>query len=44
VLRRTFIRLISSSTESHNGDDTTKDRHQNFALSCTQIFQEMSQK
>jgi hypothetical protein len=25
VLRRTFIHLISTSTESHNGDDATKD-------------------
>jgi hypothetical protein len=25
VLRRTFIYLISTITESHNGDDATKD-------------------
>jgi hypothetical protein len=24
VLRRTFMHLISTSIESHNGDDTTK--------------------
>jgi hypothetical protein len=28
VLRRTFIHLISTSTESHNGDDATKDSNQ----------------
>jgi hypothetical protein len=30
ALRWTFIHLISTSIESHNGDDATKDKHWQF--------------